>query len=674
MAFAASVHAAGPQPESGRVHTSALQAGGVYDQFIVKFSASHRGQSKRGESTRHHMLSDAGRVAGVDGVRELRTIATGAHVIRTGRGLRRAEAERFMRALAASGSIEYVEVDARQHRLLTPNDTHYGVQWGFNDADAGIRASEAWDLATGAGVVVAVVDTGITPHSDLNANVLPGYDFITDPWVSRDGDGRDADPSDAGDWNDDTECDTPTRDEDASDSSWHGTHVAGTVAALTNNAKGVAGTAFGARIVPVRVLGRCGGNLSDIANGIIWASGERVGTLPLNPNPAEVINLSLGGGGACGPTYQDAVNKAVAMGSIVVVAAGNEDADTATSRPANCDGVIAVASVTDTGERSSFSNYGSLIDVAAPGSRIASTINEGTTVPGAEGYAYNSGTSMAAPHVAGVVALVQSRATTPKTPAQMEALIRAAVRPFPATPSQPIGPGILDAKRAVDAAIDVPPTALSNGVARTGLSAATGNALAFTLAVPAGATNLRFVTSGGSGDADLYVKFGSAPTDSSFDCRSWGSTTAETCTISPVQAGTYHVRLKAHTAFSGVSLTGSYSTGVQTYSNTADFTISDNTTVNSPITVAGRSGIAPANASIAVDIRHTYQGDLKVDLVAPDGSLYNIHNRTGAGTANIIKTVSHNLSSEALNGTWRLRVTDSGAGDSGYINSWSITF
>ena len=136
--------------------------------------------------------------------------------------------------------------------------------------------------------------------------------------------------------------------------------------------------------------------------------------------------------------------------------------------------------------------------------------------------------------------------------------------------------------------------------------------------------------------------------------------------------------VKAYTAFSGLSITGSYTTGggggsTQTYTNTTDYTIGDNTTVDSPITVSGRSGNAPSTASVSVNIVHTYQGDLKVDLVAPDGSLYNIHNRTGSGTDNIIKTVTLNLSSELLNGTWKLRVNDNGAGDTGYINSWSIT-
>ena len=221
---------------------------------------------------------------------------------------------------------------------------------------------------------------------------------------------------------------------------------------------------------------------------------------------------------------------------------------------------------------------------------------------------------------------------------------------------------------------------LTNGVATTGINAATGGTVNYTMVVPAGATGLKFVMAGGTGDADMYVKFGSAPTDTVYDCRPYASGNAETCNIATAQAGTYYVRLKAYSAFSGVSLTGSYTTGgggggtTQTYSNTTDYTIGDNTTVDSPITVSGRTGNAPSTASVTVAIVHTYQGDLKVDLVAPDGSLYNIHNRTGAGTDNINKTVTLNLSSELLNGTWKLRVNDNAAGDTGYINSWSVTF
>jgi hypothetical protein len=220
-------------------------------------------------------------------------------------------------------------------------------------------------------------------------------------------------------------------------------------------------------------------------------------------------------------------------------------------------------------------------------------------------------------------------------------------------------------------------TTLTKGVPVTGLGASTGNSLNYTMVVPSGATNLVFTLSGGTGDADMYVKFGSAPTDTVYDCRPYLGGNAETCTFAAPQAGTYYVRVKAYSTFSGVSLVGDYSTGgggTQTYTNGTDYTISDNATVESPITVSGRSGNAPSNTPVAVNIVHTYKGDLKVDLVAPDGSVYVLHNRTGGSADNIVQTYTVNLSSEPLNGTWKLRVNDNAGGDTGYINSWSITF
>src|SRR5690606_31380295 len=213
-------------------------------------------------------------------------------------------------------------------------------------------------------------------------------------------------------------------------------------------------------------------------------------------------------------------------------------------------------------------------------------------------------------------------------------------------------------------------TVLTKGVPVTGLSGSAGQSLNFTLAVPAGASNLVFTMSGGSGDADLYVKFGSAPTDSSWDCRPYRYGNSESCTFASPSAGTYHVRIKGYSAFSGVSIVGNYGTGggggdAQTYSNSGDYAINNNATVYSPITVSGRSGNAPASTSISVDIKHTYIGDLRVDLLAPDGSVYNLHNRSGGSADNIIKTYTGNLSSEGLNGTWRLRVTDYAWGDTG---------
>ena len=283
--------------------------------------------------------------------------------------------------------------------------------------------------------------------------------------------------------------------------------------------------------------------------------------------------------------------------------------------------------------------------------------------------------------------LAQAAAPSPLTPAQVEQVLKDTARALPGSCSGGCGAGIINAKAAVDAVSGGNPdpdpepgdTVLTKGVAKTGLAATTGNSLNYTMEVPSGASNLTFNISGGTGDADLYVRFGSAPTDTTYTCRPYLNGNNETCTIAAPSTGTYHVRVKAYSSFSGVSLVGNYDTGggggqPQTYTNSGDYQIRDNQTVESPITVSGRSGNAPSSVPVAVDIRHTYKGDLRVDVVAPDGSIYNIHNRSGGSADNIIGTATLNLSSEALNGTWKLRVNDNYNGDIGYINSWSITF
>ncbi len=682
-AATALVLAAPSAAAAGRLDLSGLQSAPVHDRFIVKYRAGTEARASAA-SLRQSLDAAARALPTVDGkavsLQSLRRLAVGADVVKVGRKLDRAEAESLMRQLAADPNVEYVEIDQRMYPVATPNDTKYTDQWHYYEATGGIKANEAWDVTTGSGVVVAVIDTGITPHSDLDGNIVAGYDFIADIDTAQDGDGRDSNPNDPGDWHTNSAC-GPSPAPPSRNSSWHGTHVAGTVGAVTNNSKGVAGVAYGAKVMPVRVLGRCGGWTSDIADAIIWASGGSVSGVPANNNAAEVINLSLGGGGSCSSTYQTAINGAVQRGTTVVIAAGNSNADVSGFNPANCNNVIAVASTDRQGARSSFSNYGAGIDVSAPGSGIWSTINTGTQAQGSESYSTMNGTSMASPHVAGVVALMQAAAgSSPRTPAQIETTLKDTARALPGSCSGGCGAGIVNAKAAVGGPPPPPPTTgtLTNGTAVTGLSGATGAELRYTLAVPSGASGLKFVTSGGTGDADLYVKFGSAPSATSNDCKSEGSTNAETCNIATAQTGTYHVLVLGYSAFSGLSLTGSYTTGggggAQTYSNGTDYAISDNATVDSPITVASRTGNAPSTASVTVAIVHTYQGDLKVDLVAPDGSLYNIHNRTGSSADNINKTVTLNLSTEALNGTWKLRVNDNAANDTGKIDSWSVTF
>jgi serine protease len=402
---------------AGQVNTAGLTDTGRFDRFIVRFADASVEAKDAG--ARQRVFDGAARAEGLALAQQLR-LAVGGEVVRANAKLDRVRAERLMRRIASHPGVLYVEVDKLNKPFYVPNDSYYSQQWQYGAGAGGIRADQAWELSKGAGVVVAVLDTGYTDHSDLAANIVPGYDFIKDTTIANDGNGRDADAHDPGDWNPAGACGAGSS---ASNSSWHGTHVAGSVAAVTGNGKGVAGTAWQAKIQPLRVLGRCGGYDSDIADAMVWASGGAVSGLPANPTPAEVISLSLGGAGACSNTTQNAINAAVGRGSTIVVAAGNENNNVSTSSPANCANVIAVGAVTSSGARASYSNYGTGVDIAAPGSSILSTINTGAQGPGAEGYASYSGTSMATPPVSGGVALMQAAAGTPTTPAQIESLL-----------------------------------------------------------------------------------------------------------------------------------------------------------------------------------------------------------------------------------------------------------
>ena len=659
-------------------HTHLLDGESSYTQFIVKFRDDARETSS--PASRASVFNAAGAALGVS-VREERTLSVGGQVVSLSKAMGKAEAEKLMSVLAKNSNIEFIEPDRIMKAAMTPNDSRYNEQWHYFEATGGMGLPAAWDLATGSGVVVAVLDTGITNHSELNANVVAGYDFISSSSIASDGNGRDSNPNDEGDF------------ESGYSSSWHGTHVAGTVAAVTNNNAGVAGIAFNAKIMPVRVLGTGGGTTSDIADAITWASGGTVSGVPTNSNPAEVINLSLGGSGSCDTTTQNAINGAVSRGTVVVIAAGNSNSNVSAFTPANCNNVISVASNDRQGNRASYSNYGTLIDVTAPGGETAttangvlSTLNSGSTTPSTESYAFYQGTSMAAPHVAGLVALMQSKAVS--TPADVESILKSTARALPGTCSGGCGAGIVQAANAINAVGGTTPppppptgTVLTNGVAVTGLAAATGGQLNYTMAVPAGATNLTFTMAGGTGDADMYVKFGSAPTTSSYDCRPYASGNSESCSFATPSTGTYYVMLNGYSAFSGVSLTGAYTTGgggggtqPSYFENLTDFAIADKKTINSPIVVSGRTGNAPSTLKVYVNILHTYRGDLKVDLVAPDGTLYNIHNRTGGSADNLTGTYTINASSEVANGTWNLRVYDGATGDTGTLDKWSLQF
>lgn len=363
--------------------------------------------------------------------------------------------------LAADADIEWVVEDKRRFALAAPNDPLYGDnligvtpvvgQW-YLRAPTSVRVSSidiepAWVVTQGlASMVVAVLDTGVRfDHPDLQGRLLPGYDFVSTVAAANDGDGYDSDASDPGDW--------ITAGENVSggafpgcgvsSSSWHGTQTAGLVGAAASNGIGMAGTAPDVKVLPVRVLGKCGGFDSDIVVAMRWAAGLDVGnSVPINPNPAKVLNLSLGSSGSCTPLYRDAVNELIGRGVVIVAAAGNEGL--AVNTPGNCDGVIAVAGVRHAGTKVGYSSLGAEVALAAPAGNcvnpsgdclypILSTSNAGTNSPGAATYTdsidYAVGTSFSSPLVAGTAALMLS-ANPSLTPAQVKTLLQDTARPF----------------------------------------------------------------------------------------------------------------------------------------------------------------------------------------------------------------------------------------------------
>ncbi|MDZ7656133.1 MAG: S8 family peptidase [Sulfurimicrobium sp.] len=378
---------------------------GTTNQLIIKLK-SQKGAVAVPHEVTNRLITNSGQA-----MSHKRAMSNEAHVFRLPKAASIEDIKRIARQLKAMDpDIELVEPDYLQQATLVPNDTYYSLQWHYFDPVGGINLPTAWDKATGsASIVVAVVDTGYRPHADLATKMLPGYDFVSDAWMGNDGNGRDSDAMDPGDWAAANECYTGSP---AYNSSWHGTHVAGTIGAATNNGSGVAGVNWQSKILPVRVLGKCGGYTSDIVDGMRWAAGLAVSGVPANTTPAKVINLSLGGAHSCSTTEQSAIDAITAAGTVVVVAAGNSNTNASGFSPASCNNVISVAAINQQGKRAYYSNYGSIVKIAAPGgdytvdSMILSTLNSGTTVPGADTYAYYQGTSMAAPHVSGAAALI----------------------------------------------------------------------------------------------------------------------------------------------------------------------------------------------------------------------------------------------------------------------------
>ncbi len=469
LAFTTAVVALEPTPpkptdEPPEVVTN--QVGPAPTQIIVKYVDAEAGrlESPAAAENAARTLSE---FAGIE-LEHVRSMSGNAQVVKI-IGLEGVQAEQVEETVANTAAriaenpaVEYAVPDEFNFIQQPVSDPRFGEQWHYTKAATGVNLPDGWDNAVGQNVVVAVIDTGFRPHPDLQANLLPGFDFISHALVANDGDLRDADASDPGDWiaAADTWCPASPRN-----SSWHGTHVAGTVAAVTNNAIGVAGVAREANIVPVRVLGKCGGLTSDIIDGMRWAAGLSVPGVPANPNPARVLNLSLGGPGACSAVYQDAIDDIVAQGATVVVAAGNSNSNAANFRPASCDDVITVAATNTDGARSYYSNFGTAVEIAAPGGEtfavsadgVLSTWNTGTTGPASDGYTFYQGTSMASPHVAGIAALLYGQKPS-ITPAEVVTRLQTTAQSFPSVPSNQCstsncGAGIVDAGAATGVVI-----------------------------------------------------------------------------------------------------------------------------------------------------------------------------------------------------------------------------
>lgn len=473
------------------------------DGLIVKFkdAPSHErlaalsASARSAEAGRLHRVLQAARMTEV----RSRPVGRAAQHFSFGRQLPAAEAQAMAERLRSQPDVEWVELNARERLLQAapvPNDLYFPFvsgadpgQWWLRppgEADGGLPPSygapgmqNAWGLELGrSSAVVAVLDTGITNHPDLIGRTLTGYDFVSETVYANDGNGRDSDPSDPGDWVSALDvADEPVLYQGCliQDSSWHGTIISGMVAASTHNTIGVAGINWNGRVLPVRVAGKCGATVLDITDGMRWAAGLAVAGAPLNANPARIINISFGGSAPCGNLYQATINELAALGVVVVAAAGNEQ--TTPTRPANCVGVVGVAALARDGIKAGYSNFGSRVLISTVGGDpdiddgLLTVFNDGFESPGTPTYGRMFGTSFAAPIVSGAISLMLS-ANSRLSLAQIMGGLQSTARPHVQAGNLPFcsandpdacvcttstcGAGVLDAEAAVRYAIAAP--------------------------------------------------------------------------------------------------------------------------------------------------------------------------------------------------------------------------
>jgi serine protease len=426
-------------------------AAGLSHGLIVKL---HELPKRSGALAQGGALPAAAAANGADRLRKIvaaaglkaapaRAVGRSARLLDFGRPLDAAQAEQIAGRLRQHPEVQWVVPNERERRLTTPNDPLFAAnafstgQWWLRPASGsnanvlvdrlrGVPGLQAgWGQQTGSSAaVVAVLDTGTTPHPDLDANLLQGHDFVSAVEFANDGDGRDADPADPGDWVSQADKDgNPALFGtcDVEHSTWHGTAVAGIIAAVADNGVGVAGINWNGRVLPVRVAGKCGAEVADIIDGMRWAAGLTVPGAPANANPARVVNISFGGSAACNAAYQETIDDLRTLGVVVVAAAGNEHGDV--KRPASCAGVIGVAALNRDGFKASYSSFGPSIVVSAVGGDPAdeglwgtllgddgllTVDNLGLQSPLAATYGRFAGTSFSAPIVAGVISLMLS--------------------------------------------------------------------------------------------------------------------------------------------------------------------------------------------------------------------------------------------------------------------------
>ncbi|HEY2926980.1 S8 family peptidase [Piscinibacter sp.] len=475
----------------------------------LKDAPSHESLQALAQGTTQQRLQQVLAAAGVTPSR-LRPVGRAAQRLDFGRVLGGAEAATLAAKLRERPEVAWAVPNERERRLqLVPDDPCYpntpgsncpwstGQWWlhpvsGSNanvlkDRLRGVPGVQsAWAIEFGRWrAVIAVLDTGITAHPDLDAHVLPGYDFVSTVEYANDGTGRDADPSDPGDWVTQAEKSSNPlfADCEVANSSWHGTDIAGIVAAVTDNALGVAGVNRDGRVLPVRVAGKCGADVADIVDGMRWAAGLNVVGVPANPNPARILNISFGGDAPCNEAYQDAIDEIAAQkGAVVVAAAGNEHGNV--TRPASCSGVVAVTALNRDGFKATYANFGPQVTVATVGGDypgdgawgallgddgLLTLDNSGLQGPASPTYSRLFGTSFAAPVAAGVVSLMLS-ANDQLTAAQIIAGVKLSARPHVTSPkiglcsaqnpgrclctTTTCGAGILDAEEALRYALN----------------------------------------------------------------------------------------------------------------------------------------------------------------------------------------------------------------------------